>query len=123
MFLDQTSSDPNFFLIQNFFTPNISHPKFFRANNFFQKCFSDSKPTFSFDQKVFCPKSFVDPKFLWESYLGEQFRQITHYLAEQFRQIPHYLAEQFRQITHYLAEQFRQIAHYLAEHLIQKNDI
>ena len=34
-----------------------------------------------------------------------------------------YLAEQFRQITHYLAEQFRQIAHYLAEHLIQKNDI
>ena len=47
-----------------------------------------------------------------ESYLGEQFRQITNYLAEQFRQI-----------THYLAEQFRQIAHYLAEHLIQKNDI
>ena len=34
-----------------------------------------------------------------------------------------YLAEQFRQITHYLAEQFRQIAHYLAEHLIQNNDI
>ena len=32
-----------------------------------------------------------------------------------------YLAEQFRQITHYLAEQFRQIAHYLAEHLILKN--
>ena len=31
-----------------------------------------------------------------------------------------YLAEQFRQITHYLAEQFRQIAHYLAEHLIKK---
>ena len=29
-----------------------------------------------------------------------------------------YMAEQFRQITHYLAEQFRQIAHYLAEHLI-----
>ena len=43
------------------------------------------------------------------------------YLAEQFRQITHYLAEQFRQITHYLAEQFRQIAHYLAEHLILKN--
>ena len=34
-----------------------------------------------------------------------------------------YLAEQFRQITYYLAEQFRQIAHYLAEHLIQENDI
>ena len=50
--------------------------------------------------------------FLGESYLAEQFRQITHYLAEQFRQI-----------THYLAEQFRQIAHYLAEHLIQKEDI
>ena len=33
-----------------------------------------------------------------------------------------YLAEQFRQITHYLAEQFRQIVHYLAEHLIQTND-
>ena len=53
-----------------------------------------------------------------ESYLAEQFRQITHYLEEQFRQITHYLAEQFRQITHYLEEQFRQIAHYLAEHLI-----
>ena len=34
-----------------------------------------------------------------------------------------YLAEQFRQITHYLAEQFRQIAHYLAEHLILRNHI
>ena len=34
-----------------------------------------------------------------------------------------YLAEQFRQITHYLAEQFRQIAHYLAEHLILTNYI
>ena len=34
-----------------------------------------------------------------------------------------YLVEQFRQITHYLAEQFRQIAHYLAENLIQKYDI
>ena len=45
------------------------------------------------------------------------------YLAEQFRQITHYLAEQFCQITHYLAEQFRQIAHYLAEHLIQKYGI
>ena len=45
------------------------------------------------------------------------------YLAEQFRQITHYLAEQFRQITHYLAEQFRQIAHYLAEHLILRNHI
>ena len=45
------------------------------------------------------------------------------YLAEQFRQITHYLEEQFRQITHYLAEQFRQIADYLAEPLIQKNDI
>ena len=45
------------------------------------------------------------------------------YLAEQFRQITHYSAEQFRQITHYLAEQFRQIAHYLAEHLIHKNYI
>ena len=33
-----------------------------------------------------------------------------------------YLAEQFRQITHYSAEQFRQIAHYLAEHLILKYD-
>ena len=36
-----------------------------------------------------------------ESYLAEQFRQITHYLAEQFRQITHYLAELFRQIAHY----------------------
>ena len=34
-----------------------------------------------------------------------------------------YLAEQFRQITHYLVEQFRQIAHYLAEHLILKDDM
>ena len=34
-----------------------------------------------------------------------------------------YLAEQFRQITHYLAELFRQIAHYLAEHLILRNHI
>ena len=45
------------------------------------------------------------------------------YLAEQFCQITHYLVEQFRQIALYLAEQFRQIAHYLAEHLIQKYDI
>ena len=45
------------------------------------------------------------------------------YLAEQFRQITHYLAEQFRQITHHLAEQFCQITNYLAEHQIQKNDI
>ena len=45
------------------------------------------------------------------------------YLAEQFRQITHHLAEQFCQITNYLAEQFRQIAHYSAEHQIQKNDI
>ena len=45
------------------------------------------------------------------------------YLAEQFRQITHYLVEQFRQITHYLVEQFRQIAHYLAEHINQKHDI
>ena len=43
------------------------------------------------------------------------------YLAEQFHQITHYLVEQFRQITHYLAEWFRQIAHYLAEHQIQTN--
>ena len=34
-----------------------------------------------------------------------------------------YLAEQFHQVTHYLAEQFRQIAHYLVEHLIQTNNI
>ena len=58
-----------------------------------------------------------------ESYLAEQFRQITRYLAEQFRQITHYLAEQFRQITRYLWEQFCQIEHYLVEHLIQKNNI
>ena len=50
-----------------------------------------------------------------ESYLAEQFHQITHYLVEQFRQIIHYLAEQFRQATHYLTEQFHQIAHYLTE--------
>ena len=34
-----------------------------------------------------------------------------------------FLAEQFQQVTHYLAEQFRQTTHYLTEHLIQKNDI
>ena len=28
-----------------------------------------------------------------ESYLAEQFHQVTHYLAEQFRQIAHYLAD------------------------------
>ena len=48
-----------------------------------------------------CPRCTQEPKFKGESYLAEQFRQITHYSAEQFRQI----------------------AHYLAEHLIQKNDI
>ena len=45
------------------------------------------------------------------------------YLAEEFRQITIYLAEQFRQITRYLAEQFRQIAHYLADHPILTKNI
>ena len=50
-----------------------------------------------------------------ESYLTEQFHQITHYLVEQFRQMIHYLTEQFRQITHYLMGQFCQRAYYLEE--------
>ena len=63
----------------------------------------------------------MDQFFFDNTFLGQ--KKGESYLAEQFRQITHYLAEQFRQITHYLAEQFRQIAHYLAEHLILTNNI
>ena len=38
----------------------------------------------------------------WESYLGEQFRQMTQNLAEQFSQLTHNLAEQFWQIANYM---------------------
>ena len=65
----------------------------------------------------------MDKDFLNQIFQFQTKKFGESYLAEQFRQITHYLAEQFRQITHYLAEQFRQIAHYLAEHLIQKCNI
>ena len=47
----------------------------------------------------------------------EIFKKGESYLVEQFRQITQSLVEQLRQITPYLVQQFCEIAHYLAEHL------
>ena len=53
--------------------------------------------------------SFKVEENMRESYLTEQFHQITCFFAEQFCKITHYLVEQFCQIVHYLAEHLNKI--------------
>ena len=78
---------------------------------------------------VFAPP--VQRTFVQSSFRSCETRLIFFVTFKEFKEIiivnikmgESYLAEQFRQITHYFAEQFRQIAHYLAEHPNQKYDI
>ena len=88
----------------------ISNIKFGNKPNHFQQQLKEDEKIIKKEDRAFIKADKWNN--FWESYLAEQFCQITHYLAEQFRQI-----------TLYLVEQFHQIAHYLAEHLIQKNDM
>ena len=83
---------------QNQVFGQIAFPFFIFCDEIWKNCDLDKTNKFL----KLLPPGNVIPFLFGESYLAEQFRQITHYLAEQFRQIAHYLAEHLNLKDHVL---------------------